>query len=59
MRHWPILSLSLLLLLSVAFVGCGGDELRRVEETDEFSFDQMAAEAARETEASENGESDE
>jgi hypothetical protein len=33
----------------VSIVGCGGDSLRVVEETDELSFDEMAAQAAAET----------
>jgi hypothetical protein len=39
----------LALSFSACVVGCGDDSPRVVEETDEFSFDEMAAQAAADT----------
>ena len=41
--------LGLLFCWAVSIVGCGGDSPRVVEETDELSFDDMAAQAAADT----------
>ena len=40
-------------VLPLTFSGCGADGNRVVEETGEMTFDQLAAETAKETEAAE------
>lgn len=45
-----------ILSFSASLVGCGGSSARVVEETEEYSFDEMAKQAAAETALSEQEE---
>ncbi len=42
-----------ILFFLASIIGCGGDSPRVVQETDEYRFDDIAAQAAAETELSE------
>jgi len=46
-----------ILSFSASISGCGGESARVVEETEELTFDDMAAQAAAETALSEQEES--